>query len=64
MDKPTPESIARHEAYIRWRDALLNRIGREMAPHFPGFHGYIQFNFQNGQYVCPKIFEAGTPEKK
>lgn len=42
--------------------AILNKTGKELALHLPGFYGKVIFNYQNGVYGFSNVEQTVKPD--
>lgn len=42
--------------------AILNKTGKELASHLPGFFGRVIFNYQNGVYGFSTVEQSIKPD--
>ena len=56
--------MADNEEKSEDREAIIHRIGQELARSMPGFYGKVSFNLSGGKYRNSNIEESLQPEKK
>lgn len=59
----TKLSETAYQAYINWRQKVLNDIGGELAAKMPNFYGSVQFNLQGGKVVNTNMTDCTRPKK-
>ncbi len=42
--------------------AILNKMGKELGLHLPGFYGKVVFNYQNGVYANSNVELSISPD--